>query len=63
MSVIGHHYSWLQPGSFLFRLAPSGFSAGRLKSGVYAVVVTATDIAGNSDTRSARFSIANGPAV
>jgi hypothetical protein len=63
MSVIGHHYSWLQPGSFLFRLAPSGFRAGRLKSGVYAVVVTATDIAGNSDTRSARFSIANGSAI
>lgn len=62
MSVIGHHYSWLQPGSFLFRLGPTGFRSSRLRPGVYLAVVTATDIAGNSDTSSARFTIA-GPAV
>jgi murein DD-endopeptidase MepM/ murein hydrolase activator NlpD len=61
MSVFANHYSWLQPGCFLFRLTPGGFDTHRLTDGVYAVVVTATDIAGNSSSSSARFTVHNRP--
>jgi hypothetical protein len=59
MSVFGNHFSWLEPGRFLFRLSPNGFDTRKLKDGVYAVVVTATDIAGNSSSASARFTVHN----
>jgi murein DD-endopeptidase MepM/ murein hydrolase activator NlpD len=59
MSVFGSHYSWLQPGCFLFRLTPSTLDTARLEDGVYSVVVTATDVAGNSSSASVRFTVAN----
>jgi Peptidase family M23 len=61
MSVFGNHYSWLQPGCFLFRLTPQGFDTRTLRDGVYVVVVTATDIAGNTDSRALRFTVHNRP--
>src|SRR5438093_697537 len=47
MSVFGRHYSFMQPGVYLFRLAPGGFDTRRLPDCVYDLVVTATDIRGN----------------
>ena len=52
MSVFGTHYSYMQPGRYLYRLAPHGFDTRALKDGVYDLVVTATDIRGNSTAES-----------
>jgi len=59
MSVFGNHYSWLQPGCFLFRLTPQGFDTRKLRDGVYMVVVTATDVAGNTGSQTLRFTVHN----
>ncbi len=59
MAVFGHHYSWGQPGSYLFRLSPTAFDTHRLRDGAYDLVVTATDIRGNSSSLTRRFTVAN----
>jgi hypothetical protein len=59
MAVLGRHYSWAQPGSYLFKLS-SGFDTRTLRDGAYDLVVTATDIRGNSSSLSRRFTIKNG---
>jgi len=63
MSVFGKHYSYMQPGVYLLRLAPGGFDTGRLGDAVYDLVVTATDIRGNHSTDVQRFSVHNKPGV
>jgi murein DD-endopeptidase MepM/ murein hydrolase activator NlpD len=59
MSVFGSHYSWGQPGCFLFKLTRSAFDTKSVRDGVYDLVVTATDIAGNSSSNSLRLTIHN----
>jgi len=59
MSVFGKHYSYMQPGVYLFRLAPGGFDTRSLKDGVYELVVTAVDIRGNRSSYTQRFSVHN----
>jgi hypothetical protein len=59
MTAFAKHYSYLQPGRFLFRLTMTPFDTHRLRDGVYDLVVTATDIRGNSDTRVRRFTVEN----
>ena len=61
MAVFAGHYSYLQPGSYLFLLAPTRFDTKSLRDGVYDLVVTATDIRGNSSSRSLRFTVHNTP--
>jgi murein DD-endopeptidase MepM/ murein hydrolase activator NlpD len=63
MSVFGRHFSYMQPGRYLFRLAPGGFDTRTLRDGVYDLIVTATDIRGNSSSLVARFSVHNMPGV
>ncbi len=63
MSVFGRHYSFLQPGVYLFRLAPGGFDTRTLHEKVYELVVTATDIRGNHSSAVQRFSVHNKPGV
>jgi hypothetical protein len=63
MSVFGKHYSFMQPGTYLFRLAPDGFDTRTLRDGVYELVVMATDIRGNHSSRTARFSVHNRPGI
>jgi hypothetical protein len=63
MCVFGAHYSYMQPGAFLFRLAPGGFDTRTLRDDVYELVVTATDIRGNHSSTVQRFSIHNRPGV
>jgi hypothetical protein len=58
MAVLGSHYSWAQPGSYLFKLSP-GLDTRGLRDGAYDIVVTATDIRGNSSSLSRRFTIGN----
>ena len=61
MSVFGQHYSYRQPGCFLFKLTKKPFNTNRLPDGVYDLVVTATDINGNDGSRSRRFTVHNRP--
>jgi murein DD-endopeptidase MepM/ murein hydrolase activator NlpD len=61
MCVFGKHYSWLQPGRFVFRLAT--LDSRRLSDGVYELRVTAADIAGNASTATTRFTVRNGVAA
>ena len=61
MSVFGKHYSYMQPGRYLYRLTRTPFDTTRLKDGVYDLVVTATDIRGNSTTESLRITVHNRP--
>ena len=63
MSVFGKHFSYLQPGSYLFRLAPGGFDTRTLDDDVYELVVTAIDIRGNEGTLAQRFAVHNAPGV
>lgn len=61
MSVFGKHYSYLQPGNFLFKLTPAPIDTRQLHDGVYEVVVTATDTCGNSSFLVRRFTVHNRP--
>jgi murein DD-endopeptidase MepM/ murein hydrolase activator NlpD len=61
MSVFGKHYSYMQPGRYLYRLTPAAFDTGTLKDGVYDLVVSASDIRGNTSTESLRITIHNRP--
>jgi hypothetical protein len=61
MAVFAKHYSFMQPGKYLFLLSPTKFDTHSLRDGVYDLVVTAADIAGHSSTRSLRFSVHNAP--
>jgi len=63
MTTFGTHYSYRQPGAYLFRLAPDGFDTRTLHDGVYELVVTATDIRGNHGSLVQRFSVRNTPSV
>jgi hypothetical protein len=59
MAVFAPHFSWGQPGSYLFRLAT--LDTRRLTDNVYRLVVTASDIRGNHATSAVRFSVHNDP--
>jgi hypothetical protein len=59
MTTFGTHYSFGEPGTYLFRLAPGGFDTHALPDGAYRLVVTATDIRGNHGTLVQQFSIRN----
>lgn len=57
MSVFDKHYSWGQPGCFVFRLGT--LNTKTLPDNVYRLVVTASDVRGNTSSASIRFSIHN----
>jgi hypothetical protein len=59
MSVFAPHYSWGQPGCFVFRLGT--LDTRRLRDNVYRLVVTAADVRGNRSSSSIRFSVHNHP--
>ena len=63
MSVFGAHFSWLQPGCYLFRLTPRPFDTTKLKDGVYQLIVTVADVAGNRSSMTQRLAIHNAPGV
>jgi hypothetical protein len=63
MCVFGKHYSYMQPGRYLFRLAPGGLDTRTLHDSVYDLIVTATDMRGNSSSLVERFSVHNKPGV
>ena len=55
-SVFGSHYSYLQPGRYLFKLA-APFDTRTLRDGVYDLVVTAEDVAGHRAVARLRFTV------
>jgi Peptidase family M23 len=57
MCVFGKHYAYMQRGTYLFKLA--SFNTHSLRDGVYDLVVTATDVRGNTDSQSLRFTVHN----
>jgi hypothetical protein len=59
--VFGPHFSWAQPGCFLFALTRQPWDTKSIPDGVYDIVVTAMDIRGNQGSRSRRFTIHNRP--
>jgi hypothetical protein len=59
MSVFGKHFSWGQPGRYVFRLAPQPLDTRQLKDGLYQLVVTATDTGSNHSSLSQRFAVHN----
>ena len=61
MATFTKHNSYMQPGNYDFLLSPTTFDTHSLPDGIYNLVVTATDIRGNSNTRSLRFTIHNRP--
>jgi murein DD-endopeptidase MepM/ murein hydrolase activator NlpD len=58
-SVFGPHYSYLQPGHYVFKLTPRPFDTRTLRDGVYDLVVTAEDVVGHRDTQTLRFTVHN----
>jgi hypothetical protein len=59
MAVFGAHYSYLQQGCYLFKLTREPFDTRSLRDGVYDLIVTASDVGGNSGTLSRRFTVHN----
>jgi murein DD-endopeptidase MepM/ murein hydrolase activator NlpD len=59
--VFGPHYSFRQPGCFLFELTREPFDTKTIPDGVYELIVTATDIRGNAGSRRRRFTVHNRP--
>jgi murein DD-endopeptidase MepM/ murein hydrolase activator NlpD len=59
--VFGPHFSWAQPGCYLFALTREPFDTKSIPDGVYDLVVTATDIRGNQGSLTRRFTVHNRP--
>jgi hypothetical protein len=59
MTVFGQHYSYMQRGSYLFKLTSHPFNTHSLRDGVYDLIVTASDIRGNSGSQTLRFTVHN----
>ena len=59
MAVFAPHYSWGQPGHYVFRLA--SLDTRKLRDNVYRLVVTAADVRGNRTVESQVFSVHNDP--
>jgi Peptidase family M23 len=59
MCVFGPHYSYRQPGCLLFKLTRKPLDTKTIPDGVYDLVVTATDIRGNTGSRSRRITVHN----
>lgn len=58
MTTFGAHYSYREPGAYLFRLAPGGLDTGNLRPGAYRLIVTVTDIRGNRGSVERPFGVA-----
>jgi len=56
-TVFGNHYSYLERGTYLFKLAH--FDTRTLRDGVYDLIVKASDVRGNSGSQTLRFTVHN----
>jgi hypothetical protein len=53
------HYRWGLAGRYRFRLVRGYLDTGRLRNGRYTMTVTASDTAGNSDTKTVAILVQN----
>jgi murein DD-endopeptidase MepM/ murein hydrolase activator NlpD len=60
MASFGTQRAWRTPGTYLYRLAREPFDTRQLRNGIYRLVVTATDIRGNSSSLKQIFIVRNG---
>ena len=58
MCVFGKHYNYMQRGTYLVKLAAQ-FNTRSLRDGVYELIVTASDVRGNSGSQTLRFTVHN----
>ena len=59
-SDFGGQRAWREPGVYLYKLDSPTFDTTRLPNGIYRLVVTATDIRGNSSSTRQVFIVRNG---
>jgi murein DD-endopeptidase MepM/ murein hydrolase activator NlpD len=59
MVQMSTHRYWYNPGVYLFKLTPTAFDTRSLKDGVYELVVTAWDTAGNHSSTTQIFQVHN----
>ena len=57
-TIFGRHYSYQQRGNYLFKVAPH-FDTRTLRDGVYDLIVSASDIRGNTGSQTLRFTVHN----
>lgn len=57
-TVFGNHYSYMEPGRYLFKLAQQ-FDTLTLRDGVYDLIVKASDVRGNTGSQTLRFTVHN----
>lgn len=58
-STFGTQRAWRLPGTYLYRLTPTAFATQRLANGIYQIVVTAEDVAGNTSSAHQVFIVRN----
>jgi hypothetical protein len=56
--VFGNHYAYQERGRYLFKLAQQ-FDTRSLRDGVYDLIVTASDVRGNTGSQTLRFTVHN----
>lgn len=59
MTTFGKQRAWRTPGTYLYRLTRKPLDTRRLRNGIYRLVVTASDIRGNSSTFEQIFIVRN----
>ena len=62
MATFRTQRAWRTPGTYLYRLGQRPLDTRRLRNGIYRLVVTATDIRGNSGELAQVFIVRNGAA-
>jgi hypothetical protein len=60
MATFGKQRAWRTPGTYLYRLTRRPLDTRRLRNGIYRLVVTASDIRGNTSTLEQVFIVRNG---
>lgn len=60
MATFGIQRAWRTPGTYLYRLSREPFDTTKLRNGIYRLVVTGTDIRGNSSSLEQVFIVRNG---
>jgi hypothetical protein len=60
MATFATQRAWREPGVYLYKLTTTPFDTGHLTNGIYRLVVTATDIRGNSGSIGRTFIVHNG---
>lgn len=60
MSNFGGQRAWRVPGVYLYKLTTTPFDTARLGNGIFRLVVTVTDIRGNSGSAGQTFIVRNG---